>query len=135
MKKDFPYLSVVSYGAGHWFTVLAISFLLFSFRQNEPIFFESLISLTLVAVTIFFGFIFLRRYRPISSKEALLTGFVWMLVNLALDQLLFMWGPMKMNLIAYVKDIGVTYLMVPAIIWAMEYYHESVVRKEKSEKK
>jgi hypothetical protein len=38
-----------------------------------------------------------------------------MAANWALDSLMFSGGPMKMSLNQYVMDIGVTYLMIPAI--------------------
>lgn len=134
MKKDFPYLPVAGYGAAHWFSVLAVSFLLFPIRQNDPIFFETLISIVLVAATILFGFIFLRRYRPISFQEALFSGAIWMVMSILLDQLLFTFGPLKMDIISYFKDIGLTYLIIPIILGSMEYYHDSVVSKETKEK-
>ena len=38
-----------------------------------------------------------------------------MAICIGLDLLMFMWGPMKMSFIDYMKDIGLTYLMLPII--------------------
>lgn len=35
------------------------------------------------------------------------------------DELLFSWGPMKMSLVDYLKDIGLTYLIMPIVTYGM----------------
>jgi hypothetical protein len=46
-------------------------------------------------------------------------GVVFLAVSLVIDLVLFSWGPMKMSLVEYAKDIGVTYLTIPIVTYAM----------------
>ena len=48
-------------------------------------------------------------------KEGFGVGLVWFAISIAIDLLMFMWGPMKMTFADYMMDIGLTYLMIPII--------------------
>jgi hypothetical protein len=37
------------------------------------------------------------------------------LISIVIDLFMFMWGPMKMSIGDYMADIGLTYLIIPAI--------------------
>jgi len=50
-----------------------------------------------------------------------LIGVVWFLVNVMLDLLLFMEGPMKMSFADYMADIGLTYLIIPSVTFGLGY--------------
>jgi len=50
-----------------------------------------------------------------------LLGLVWMAMSLILDLPFFMAGPMKMELAAYIADIGLTYLIFPLITFSFAY--------------
>jgi len=54
------------------------------------------------------------RRRPLT--EGIILGLVWFPINVALDLLMFMpEGPMRMTVADYMKDIGLTYLIIPAM--------------------
>jgi hypothetical protein len=42
-------------------------------------------------------------------------GLVWLAINLLLDLPLFSYGPMRMSLGDYLADVGLTYLILPAV--------------------
>lgn len=54
-------------------------------------------------------------------SEGVRIGAVWLAISLFIDLLLFMEGPMKMSLLDYVKDIGLTYLIIPTITIGFGY--------------
>jgi len=71
-----------------------------------------------VVVTIsavLFTFLYLKKQKSNYFKEGILLGITWFIINIAIDLLLFMWGPMKMTFLAYMSDIGLTYLIIPII--------------------
>jgi hypothetical protein len=53
-----------------------------------------------------------------------LAGVIWLGINLILDLLLFMEGPMKMPFVDYIVDIGLTYLLIPIITAGFGYLLE-----------
>ena len=61
--------------------------------------------------------VFLGARRPAAGTflRGLTLGGAWLAISIALDLLMFMWGPMQMSFIDYLKDIGLTYLMFPVI--------------------
>lgn len=111
---------VLLYGFLLWLTVFAGSFFIFPIKESNPLFFETLISLILAAATVLYGYIYFRNER-ISLKSCLIVGFGWALLNIAIDLPLFSYGPMKKELIDYMTDIGLTYLMIPIILSAFAY--------------
>ena len=49
-------------------------------------------------------------------REGVLLGCLWFAINILIDApLMLLGGPMKMTLPDYMSDIGVTYLLIPAI--------------------
>jgi hypothetical protein len=49
-------------------------------------------------------------------------GFGWLMISNVLDLIFFMQGPMKMPFMDYLADIGVTYLIIPAITIGFGYF-------------
>jgi preprotein translocase subunit SecG len=55
-------------------------------------------------------------------KEGILLGAVWIIISLIIDLVMFMpESPMKMSFIDYMMDIGLTYLIIPAICIGFGY--------------
>ena len=54
-------------------------------------------------------------------REGILLGIVWLAINIVLDLLLFMEGPMKMSFTDYMMDIGLTYLIIPSVTIGFGY--------------
>ena len=94
---------------------LAVSMIIFPLKRTRPELFDSImpVVLTLLAVALV-----IRYFRNCSSgflKEGVLLGALWLGINIALDLPLFSCGPMKMPIVNYFADIGLTYLILPAI--------------------
>ncbi|MBK6932048.1 MAG: hypothetical protein IPH12_14755 [Saprospirales bacterium] len=104
------------WGFGLWAAVFAVAFVLFPLRQAEPVFFETLISIALAGCTALATRFYFEDLKDGFFRAGIQAGVVWMLVNLAVDLILFLpESPMQMPFPAYVKDIGLTYLIIPII--------------------
>jgi len=92
-----------------------IALLVFPIRGSERPLFESIMA---VAVTFAVMIAAIRYFREVHQdfvKEGMMLGMVWLAINIGIDLVMFMQGPMKMAFPDYLKDIGVTYLIIPVI--------------------
>ena len=99
-------------GLWSWLVPFAVSFLTFPIKQANAPLFGTVMSL----VVLMTAGVLLRRYfrgRPVSGKEAVLVGALWLAMNLTLDYPMFAYGPMKMTAAAYYSEIGLSYLALP----------------------
>jgi len=112
------------YGFLVWLIPFAISVCLFGIRKaNRPLF-ESIMEVVLaVCAATFLNFYFRRVERRFLAEGAML-GLLWCAMSILFDLPLFSHGPMQMPLAPYLSDIGVAYLMYPAICipagWLLE---------------
>jgi hypothetical protein len=105
----------VMYGFFIWLIPFAISFLLFPLYQSDRQFFESIMSVTLVSVTVYFTYKYLKVTPVDTFSEGLVLGLLWMLMSLVLDFPVFSYSPLQMPILTYWKEIGFTYLLIPII--------------------
>jgi hypothetical protein len=75
----------------------------------------------LTATTVAFGVLYFRKVEKAFLAEGLAIGVVWFVMSIAIDLPMFMAGPMRMDPMDYVKDIGVTYLLIPTITTGFGY--------------
>ena len=68
-----------------------------------------------------FAVLYGRQVKGIVLEEWVKLGILWLLISVVVDLLMFSWGPMKMTLINYFKDIGFTYLAIPIITAGFGY--------------
>jgi hypothetical protein len=102
-----------------WLLPFVIAMAMFGVRSDDRALFESVMAVVLVVVTVFFG---LKQLNKIENVfQGLLVGVVWMLISIAIDLILFLQGPMKMELVDYFKDIGITYLIMPVVVVGLVY--------------
>jgi hypothetical protein len=98
-----------------WLLPLMAAVSMSALRESRLPLFESLIAVALATSTVLLGCIYLRRSSSGYLAQGVHVGVLWMAANWALDALMFSGGPMKMSVEEYVTDIGLTYLMIPAI--------------------
>jgi hypothetical protein len=68
-----------------------------------------------IAVTAF-GVRYLRAVQVRIVREGIMVGLLWLAISVIIDApLMLLGGPMQMTVAQYAADIGVTYLMIPAI--------------------
>ncbi len=114
----------ILYGIIIWAFVLIISLVISPLHSSERPLFESIMPVALVlAVTVASI-----KYFQNSKKKTLMTGLclglIWLGISLGLDLLLFSWGPMRMTVADYLKDIGATYSLITILTTAFGYMYE-----------
>jgi hypothetical protein len=77
--------------------------------------------------TVFFCLIYFLGEGRGSLRDGILLGFGWLMISIVLDLIFFMQGPMKMPFMDYLADIGITYLIIPAITIGFGYFIEKNV--------
>lgn len=112
------YRRALPYALGVWVIPFVVAMAIFPLRANERPLFESIMPVAVVGAAIFFTYRYARSERAF-ARQGLLLGLLFLLVSVVIDLLMFSWGPMKMALGDYLKDIGVTYLVMPVITYGM----------------
>jgi hypothetical protein len=118
------YLRVGLFGFLTWLIPFAVAFAIFSIRESDRAFFETIMAVVVTVTAVVFSILYLKKRTTDFLKEGVLIGVVWLIINLVLDLLLFMEGPMKMAFSDYMKDIGLTYLIFPAVTVGFGYLLE-----------
>ena len=126
------YIKVFLYGLVVWAVPAIVSFSIFSIRETERPLFESIMPLALTLITVFMANIYFKHVEINFVKEGIYLGIVWFVLSVIIDQFLFSMGPMKMSVMDYIKDIGITYLIIPAITvgtgWAEEIRFKKFIK-------
>ena len=98
-----------------WIIVFVVAIAIFPLRESNRPLFESIMPVALAACVTLLSVVYFRKVTSEPAREGIILGLTWFILNLALDRLMFSWGPMKMSIVEYLSDIGVTYLMIPII--------------------
>jgi hypothetical protein len=118
------YLRILGFGFLVWLVPFAVSFLIFPVKKSDRFLFESIMSVVVTVSAVVFAVLYFRKMRCGFLKEGAVAGVIWLAINLALDLCMFMEGPMKMPFIDYMKEIGLVYLVIPAVCigfgWSLE---------------
>lgn len=78
--------------------------------------------LVITICVVVFLILYLRKVKADFLKEGILLGLIWFVISLVLDLLMFMpESPMKMSFADYMMDIGLTYLLIPAVCVGFGY--------------
>jgi hypothetical protein len=121
------YLKIVLYGCLLWLVAFLVSVALSPIRETQRALFESIMPVVIALGTVFFSIIYLRKREVDFLQEGILLGVIWFALNIGLDLPLFLRGPMAMPLSEYVKDIGLTYLIIPVITVGFGYLLENKI--------
>jgi len=115
----------VVYGFAVWVIPFAIAIMIFQIRVSDRALFESIMPVVVTLCTASFSILYLRILQGNLLTEGVMLGAVWFVINIGLDLLMFMpESPMRMTLVDYVKDIGLTYLIIPTITIGFGYLAE-----------
>lgn len=110
----------IGLGVLAWLIPFAVAFLVFPLRASSRPVFESVMAVTVAATAAWLGVAYLRRIARVRAREGLLVGLVWLAICVLIDAPLMLFGgPMQMSLGAYMGDIGLTYLSIPLVTWAL----------------
>jgi len=103
-----------------WLIPFVVAFLIFPLRASSRPLFESIMPVAVALATVGCGVWYFRNFAETSGREALLLGLLWLAICILIDApLMLLGGPMQMTPGEYLADIGVVYLMIPAITWGL----------------
>lgn len=106
---------VFLYGFLIWLIPFIIAFIIFPLRENDRPLFESIMPVVVTLSVVVFTNIYFNKVGASFLKESVLLGVIWFLISVAIDILMFSSGPMKLTMVDYFKDIGLTYLIIPIV--------------------
>jgi hypothetical protein len=107
-----------------WLIPFVVAFLIFPIRNSDRPLFESIMPVVISVCVVLFSALYFTGAKTGYLRDGITMGVLWLAISLAIDLLLFMWGPMKMDFVDYIKDIGLTYLMIPTITIGAGYLIE-----------
>lgn len=113
--------AAILYGIVIWAATILVAMIIFPLRSSDRVLFESIMPVVLTLATIKASYFYFRKVKARFVMQGLCLGITWVIISLILDGLVFSWGPMKMGLTDYLKDIAVSYLIVLFIPWGFGY--------------
>ena len=116
-----PYTRPLFFGFLVWLIPFAVSVVIYPLKQTGSPLFETIMPVTLTLVGAVFSVLYFKPLKANYIREGWTLGVAFLAISIALDLLLFMWGPMKMTFGNYVIDIGLTYLIYPIITVGFGY--------------
>ncbi len=120
MAQTFRSVTVaLGYGVVLWAIVFAAAILISPLRADERPLFESIMPVVVGGTTAILAVSYMTKMKAGSLKAGLWIGGLWLAVSVLLDLPMFSAGPMKMEFVDYLKDIGLTYLLIPVITVAL----------------
>ena len=115
-----PMRRAILFGFLIWLIPFVVAFVIFPLRESSRPLFESIMPVSVAAATVIFGVLYFRHVPRDFVRQGILIGLIWLAMCLLIDlPLMLLGGPMQMTLWEYVSDIGITYLMIPAITIGM----------------
>ncbi len=106
---------VLGYGFATWVIALALSFLAYPLKKAADPLFETVMTLVVTTLAVGATGVYFRGLTRGFARKGVLLGVALLAVNVVLDQPLFLAGPMAMPFMAYMRDIGLTYLVYPVV--------------------
>ena len=112
------------FGLAVWAIPFVVAVSISQIRESDRVLFESIMPVAVVVSVVLFASLYFRNVGAAFLQEGVKLGLVWLAISIAIDLLMFSSGPMKMSFIDYIKDIGVTYMVIPAITIGFGYLLE-----------
>ena len=105
----------LAYGFLVWLLTLLASMAIFPLKRSWPVLFDSIMPIALALFAVMFANRYFQHCAASPLREGFALGAIWLVMNWLLDWPLFSFGPMRMSMVNYMADIGLTYLMLPII--------------------
>lgn len=115
------YVRAAIYGVVLWAIPFAVAFAIFMLREGNRPLFESIMAATVAVACLALALRYFRDVEAPTLAHGVQLGVLWWTISVAIDLPLMLFGPFAMSLAEYLSDIGVTYLMYPAITVAIAY--------------
>jgi len=105
----------VLFGFLVWLIVFLVAVALSPVKDSWRALFESIMPVVVAVATVGFALLYFRKVRAAFVREGVALGVLWFALTVAIDLPLMLTGPVKMTLVEYAADIGLTYLIIPAV--------------------
>ncbi len=105
----------ILYGFFVWLIPFGVALAIFRLRESHRPLFESIMPVLVTIVVVVFALSYLRRVRTGFLKEGVLLGVLWLLISVVIDLPLMLGHKVNMTLPEYLADVGLTYLIMPAV--------------------
>jgi hypothetical protein len=100
----------IFYGFLLWIIPFLASVIIFPLKKSDPAFFQSSLGVISMVLVVLLTVHYFRKIQG-TLKEGILLGLIFAVISWFFDFLFFIWGPIKMPLVAYIKEIGIGYLL------------------------
>jgi len=118
-------MKAVACGFAVWAIPFVFAIMIFPIRISDRPLFESIMPVVVTLSVVSFSVLYLGNVQSGFLKESIILGLVWLAISILLDLLMFMpESPMNMNFVDYMKDIGLTYVIIPTITIGLGYLSE-----------
>jgi hypothetical protein len=108
------------YGLILWGIPFLASVIIFPLKKSDPAFFQSSLGIVSIVLAVILTVHYFQKNQG-NLREGIFLGLIFAVVSWFFDFLFFIWGPIKMPLIVYVKEIGIGYVIYPTITVAFGY--------------
>ena len=112
------WLKIVLFGIGVWAIPFGFGMLLFSIQATQSELFDTLMTISICTAAVLFGTVLARRPSGLSRKNAMEIGFAWVSICIIIDIPIFVFG-LGMKPEKYIADIGLTYLILPIVLFGL----------------
>jgi hypothetical protein len=108
------------YGFLLWILPFLASVLIFPLKKTDPAFFQSSLGVVSITLAIILTVHYFKKTQG-SLREGIFLGLILAVISWFFDFLFFIWGPIKMPLAAYIKEIGIGYSLYIVIATSFGY--------------
>jgi len=98
------------YGFLLWLIPFLASVLIFPLKKSDPAFYQSILGVFSITLVIILAVHYFKKTEG-NLREGILLGIVFAVISWFFDFFFFIWGPIKMPLLNYIKEIGIGYLI------------------------
>lgn len=105
----------ILFGVMIWLIPFIVAFIAFPLKESWRSLFESVMALTLSIVVVACALRYFSRVKTAFLREGIRLGILWFAISVVIDLPLMLSPPINYTLAEYAADIGLTYLMMPAI--------------------
>ncbi|MGA2967848.1 MAG: hypothetical protein ABSD69_01580 [Candidatus Levyibacteriota bacterium] len=112
--------SAFIYGFLLWLIPFLASVVIFPLKKTDAAFYQSSLGVISIIVLVILTVHYFKKTQG-NLKEGIFLGLIFLLISLFFDFFFFIWGPIKMPLVAYIKEIGIGYLVYPVITIGFGY--------------
>ena len=121
----------VIYGFLLWLIPFITSIVIFPLKKTDPSFFQSFLGVLSIALAVILTVFYFRKTQG-NLREGIFLGLTFSAISWFFDFLFFIWGPIKMPLDAYIKEIGIGYLLYLVIAIGFGYLLEKNKNKKET---